>query len=149
MIELREVIETDLKVFYENQTDPEALAMAKFASRDRDAHIASWRRIQADPTCIARTVLLDGQVAGYIGSWLADDRRLVGYWIGREFWGRGIATTAVRALVADVSDRPLYAWVATSNVASARVLEKAGFVLDSPEPVVGEDGVEESLYRLP
>ena len=148
MIELREVFKTDLEVFYEHQTDPEALAMAVFGSRDRDAHIAHWGRILANSTCIARTVLLDGQVVGYVSSWLAEDRRLVAYWIGRQFWGSGVATEALRQFVALSGERPLYAWVANSNVASARVLLKAGFVLDSPEHSVGEDGVAESVYRL-
>ncbi len=58
----------------------------------------------------------------------------VGYWLGEPFWGRGIATRAVRALSEWVfATTPLvrlYAHVFDWNPASARVLEKAGFTLE-------------------
>ena len=58
----------------------------------------------------------------------------IGYWLGEEFWGRGIATEALVA----VTDRAfsnydvcrLYAHVFDWNGASARVLEKAGYVFE-------------------
>ena len=148
MIELRQVIEDDLESFYEHQADPEASAMAAFPSRDRDAHFERWQRILARTDAINRTVLVDGQVAGNVTSWESEGRRLIGYWIGREFWGRGVATTAVRALLDEIAERPLYADVATSNVGSIRVLEKCGFVRLIEHAEIGEDGVGEWLYRL-
>jgi RimJ/RimL family protein N-acetyltransferase len=56
----------------------------------------------------------------------------LGYWLGVEFWGRGIATAAVRAVTrhafgADPNLQRLYAVPYATNPASARVLEKAGF----------------------
>lgn len=56
----------------------------------------------------------------------------VGYWLGRAFWGRGIATAALRlltahAFAADPGLRRLWAVPFVTNVASARVLEKAGY----------------------
>jgi RimJ/RimL family protein N-acetyltransferase len=51
----------------------------------------------------------------------------VTYWIGRSHWGKGIATNALKALLAVDRSRPLYARVAADNVASLRVLEKCGF----------------------
>src|SRR4029453_1988037 len=51
------------------------------------------------------------------------------YWIGREFWGRGIATQALAVLLSAVKTRPLYARAAKDNVASLRVLEKCGFTI--------------------
>ncbi len=58
----------------------------------------------------------------------------VGYWVGEPFWGRGIATRAVRALTEWVfATTPvvrLYAHVFEWNPASARVLEKVGFQLE-------------------
>ena len=149
MISLRPVEEADLQKFYEHQIDPEAVAMVPWQPRDRETHFAQWRRIIADPTLIAFSVLVDGQLAGDIVSWPDDHgRKLVGYWIGREFWGRGIATEALKQLSRELSERPLFAWVATSNVGSQRVLEKAGFVRDETPPHSGEDDVEELLYRL-
>ena len=54
----------------------------------------------------------------------------VGYWLGRQFWGRGIASQALKLLPDKVPIRPLHARVATSNVASLQILEKCGFVIE-------------------
>ena len=55
----------------------------------------------------------------------------VGYWLGEPFWGRGIATAALKALTeyafAEFDLLRLYATVMEWNPASARVLEKAGY----------------------
>ncbi|MGI8928992.1 MAG: GNAT family N-acetyltransferase [Candidatus Limnocylindrales bacterium] len=147
MIELREVRESDLDILYEFQGDPVASEMAAFPSRDRETYYAHTLRNLANPTGVLRTITVDGDVAGDIGSWLAGEQRLVGYWIGRPFWRQGVATAALLAFVSELAERPLYAWVATSNLASTRVLEKAGFV-PTGDPIVGEDGVEERLFIL-
>jgi RimJ/RimL family protein N-acetyltransferase len=148
---LRNVAETDLDAFYEQQADPEAAAMALFPSRDREAFDAHWRRTLADDSAIKRTIVDDGAVAGNVLSWEQDGRRLVGYWVGREFWGRGLATAALAELVAEIPERPLHAWVATTNVGSIRVLEKCGFVeierRAEHDERVGEV-IEELLYEL-
>ena len=142
---LREVVEADLPVFYEHQLDPEATAMAAFPSRERDAFMAHWAKTLANDSALTWTVVSDGAVAGNIGCWEDDGRRLVGYWIGREFWGRGLATQALEEVMDAVDARPLQAYVAKSNVASIRVLEKCGFVkIDEHD---GEDGVVELLLE--
>jgi RimJ/RimL family protein N-acetyltransferase len=148
VISIRPVAESDLEVFYRQQADPEAAAMAVFPSRERDVLIEHWHRNLARPDNVSRTIVVDGVVAGNVVSWEADGRRLVGYWIGREFWGRGVATAAVRAFIEEVTQRPLLAYVATSNIGSIRVLEKNGFVRTTSEPEAGEGGVEEWLFRL-
>src|SRR3954447_9750172 len=79
---------------------------------------------------MAKVILLDGAVAGYTSCFRCDGQDHVGYWIGREHWGNGIATRALRLLLREVGTRPLYAHVATSNGASLRVLQKCGFVVE-------------------
>jgi RimJ/RimL family protein N-acetyltransferase len=143
---LREVVEADLPVFYEHQLDPGASAMAAFPSRDRDAFMAHWARTLANDSALTWTIVCDGEVAGNIGCWQADGRMLVGYWIGREFWGRGLATEALAELGDIVDARPLQAEVVSSNVASIRVLEKCGFT--RVEGHVGDDGIEELVLEL-
>ena len=143
---LREVVEADLPVFYEHQRDPEASAMAAFPSRDRDAFMAHWARTLANDSALTWTIVCDGEVAGNIGCWTADRRMLVGYWVGREFWGRGLATQALAELLDVVDVRPLHAYVAKSNVASIRVLEKCGFV--KVDEHAGDDGIEELVLEL-
>jgi len=147
---LRDVIDSDLPIFFAHQCDPEAVRMAAFPSRDHEAFMTHWAKIRRNPSNIIRTIVGDGQVTGNIGSWIAEDRRLIGYWVGREFWGRSVATAALAAFVAEVKERPLHAFVAKHNVGSIRVLEKCQFV-PSPEhdpSIAGEDGVHEILYML-
>lgn len=126
-IELREVVDADLAALFEHQRDPEAVAMAAFPARDRPAFDSHWAKIRADPACMVRTILCDAHVAGNIGSWDQSGNRMIGYWIGREFWGRGVATKALAEYLSHETARPLYAWVAKENVGSIRVLEKCGF----------------------
>jgi RimJ/RimL family protein N-acetyltransferase len=123
---LRDVAEEDLEVFFEQQNDPEAIRMAVWPARDREAFFEHWHKIMHAEELVAKTIL-DGQdVAGNITSWERDGRRLVGYWLGREYWGRGLATKALGELIQEL-ERPVYAEVATTNVGSVRVLEKCGF----------------------
>jgi RimJ/RimL family protein N-acetyltransferase len=148
---LRDVVESDLDAFYEHQREPEATTMALFPARDRDAFDAHWRRVLADGGLTKKTIVHDGEVAGNVVSWEQDGRRLVGYWLGKEFWGKGLATRALREFVAEVMTRPLYAWVATTNVGSIRVLEKCGFVAVGTRSELDErlsGPVEELLFEL-
>ncbi len=124
---LRDVIEADLPTFFAQQLDPEATDMAAFPARARDPFMKHWARIMADKTNTLKTILCDGQVAGNIVSWDQDDRREVGYWLGREFWGKGVATRALLSMLGCVTRRPIYAHVAKHNAASRHVLEKCGF----------------------
>ena len=148
---LRAVTGDDLPVFFEHQRDPEANQMAAFAARDRDAFMAHWTRILGDRSGERRAVVADGQVAGNIVSWEHDGRVEIGYWIGRDFWGKGIATRALSAFLREVTTRPLYAYVAAHNVASIRVLQKCGFRVSDEPPESSEepdDGVAEVILKL-
>jgi RimJ/RimL family protein N-acetyltransferase len=124
---LRDVITSDLPIFFEQQRDPIANQMAAFPARDRDAFMAHWAKIMADETNILKTILYGDQIAGNIVSWEQSGEREVGYWLGREFWGKGIATRALSLLLEQVTARPLVAYVVKHNLASIRVLEKCGF----------------------
>ena len=148
---LREVVASDLPIFYEHQRDPQSVAMADFPSRDREAHMAHWARIMAVPSSVLRTIVFNGEVAGNIVSWDGSDGREVGYWLGRQFWGQGIASQALALFLDEVRVRPLFAHVVKHNVASRRVLEKCGFVVTraagvQPEP--GAEPIAEFILRL-
>ena len=151
-VRLRAVSESDLLIFYEQQLDPAATRMAAFPAREREAHMAHWHKIQAQAGVINRTILFDEQVAGNIVSWDQAGKRELGYWLGRQYWGQGIATRALALFLAQVSARPLYAHVAKHNLASQRVLQKCGFIHDSEDrgfPVEpGGEPVEEWIVVL-
>jgi RimJ/RimL family protein N-acetyltransferase len=146
---LRDVVEADLPIFYQQQLDPESTRMAAFHAReDWTIFLAHWRtKVLSVPTCCKQTIVWNDQVAGYVSSWLQDERRLVAYWIGREYWGRGIASAAVAEFLDHDLARPLHAFVAAHNIGSCRVLEKNGFVRMG-DATTSPDAVEEYLYRL-
>jgi RimJ/RimL family protein N-acetyltransferase len=95
--------------------------------------MAHWARILGDEANINRTILYNGQVAGHVASFEQFGEREVTYWIGKAYWGRGIATDALAELLEEVKIRPVYARAVKDNIASLRVLEKCGFA------IVGED----------
>jgi RimJ/RimL family protein N-acetyltransferase len=140
---LRDVIASDLPIFFEQQLDPVANQMAAFPAREREAFMAHWTKILADETNILKTILFDEQVAGNIVSWQHSGEREVGYWLGREYWGKGIATRALSAFLDHVTTRPLYAYVAKHNIASIRVLEKCGFTITGEDKGLSNTGGEE------
>jgi len=71
----------------------------------------------------------------------------IGYWIGREYCGRGIATAALAEFLGHDLARPLHAFVAVHNIASIRVVEECGFVR-MDDATTAPSGVDEYLYRF-
>jgi RimJ/RimL family protein N-acetyltransferase len=131
---LRDVCEGDLQVFFQHQRDPAANHMAAFAAKDPadwDAFATKWTNILGDDSITKKTILFDGRVAGSVVCFVApwSGQREVSYWIGREFWGRGIATLALAQLLGSLKIRPIYARAAKDNIASMRVLQKCGFTI--------------------
>ena len=146
---LREVLPSDLEILFEHQRDPDALRMAAMPGRDRDTFAMHWRaRVLGDPSVVVRTVVVDEDVAGTVNTFVASDLRLVGYFFGKRYWGKGIATLAVQELLKIDTSRPLFAFVAEHNVASRRVLEKNGFTVVEQVPNRLDDGVTELLLKL-
>ena len=154
-IVLREVMMSDLPIFFDQQLDSEANWMAAFTRKDpadRDAFLAHWTKILEDEANTIQTILFNGRVAGSVSSYVDEDEHLeVTYWIGKPYWSKGIATCALSAFLEHRKVRPLYARAAKDNVGSLRVLEKCGFTR------IGEDKgfanargeeVEEFLLRL-
>lgn len=145
---LRAVREDDLPILFEHQSAPEAHRMARFPPRERDAFMLHWRtNILGNSSGRARTIVSGDRVVGNIVSWDAGGRRLVGYWIGPEHWGQGIATAALSEFLGEELIRPICAYVAVQNCRSIRVLQKCGFRQVGPLQV-GSDGVEEYLFQL-
>ena len=144
---LRQVLPEDVPSFYAYQSDPQASELAAVPARDRPAFDTHWGSIIADETGTARTILLDGEIAGYLLCFGSSEDRQVGYWIGRPYWGRGVATRALGLFLAEVRERPLHAHVAEHTAASIRVLEKCGFTRCG-ELLVAPDGITELHLEL-
>jgi len=146
VVTLRAVEDSDLPFFFEWQADEESYRMAAVATRDEEAFAAHWSRIRSDPDGLLRTIVADGCVTGHALSWTAADGRVVGYWLGKAYWGRGIASAALRLFLTEDPQRPLFATVAEHNAGSRRVLERAGFELVSSRVV--DDGPEPGAFAL-
>ena len=128
---LREIHEDDLDIFFEQQKDPQANYMAAFTredAADRDAFEAHWKKIMHDDTIKIKTILYKGETAGSVLSYIQSGETEVSYWIGKAYWGKGIASAALKAFLEIQKRRPLYARAAGDNRGSIRVLEKNGFV---------------------
>lgn len=99
-----------------------------------DAKAWIIRQIKIQPP-LNLAIDVEGQAVGGIGLIPGRDvERIsaeIGYWLGEAFWGRGIMTEAVKAMVRyamdDLKFIRLYAGVFSGNPGSMRVLEKAGF----------------------
>lgn len=148
-ISLRDVHPSDLPYFFDYQKDELAVQMTGFPPRERDSFDAHWEKILANDTIVIKTVLYEERVAGSVLCFENEGEKEVGYWLGREFWGKGIATEALRQFLGQVVNRPLIAHIARHNQASQLVLEKNGFkvigeTMWSP-PTGGEDVPEFKL----
>jgi RimJ/RimL family protein N-acetyltransferase len=131
-VNLRDVLETDLDIFFEQQQDPQANYMAAFTAEnpaDKNAFTIKWAKILGDKTFVKRTILYDGKVAGHIIKFEQFGEPEISYWIGKEFWGQGVATRALALFLDVVAQRPLFARAAKDNIASICVLQKNGFTI--------------------
>jgi RimJ/RimL family protein N-acetyltransferase len=141
-ITLRPVTEADLPILFQQQLDPEAVAMSAYPSKDRGEFMRHWEGILKNKNVTARTIIYKEKVAGHILCWKEGKyEQRVGYWVGKEFWRSGIASAAVTEFLSLVKIRPLFAEVANHNTASKRVLEKNGFELLNEGPKI-------SIFKL-
>lgn len=151
-ISIRAVTPDDLPIIFEQQSDPAAIHMAAFVpARDQPAFTAHWAKILSDDAVVTKTIVYDGQVAGFLVKFVMFDEPEVGYWIGKDFWGRGIATQALTQFLVLLPQRPLFAHAAKDNHASLRVLQKCGFQVVSHDRAFadarGED-IDEVVLKL-
>jgi RimJ/RimL family protein N-acetyltransferase len=151
---LRNVIKADLPIFFEQQLDKDANYMAAFTTKhpeDKVAFNKHWAKLLSDESVINKTILSEGEVAGHIASFIMFGERNVSYWLGKEFWGKGVATAALTKFLEHVTIRPLYGRAVKDNLASIRVLEKCGFKPSGYSKGFAEgrgEEVEEAIFQL-
>lgn len=139
---LRPVLETDLPILFQQQLDPEAVAMSAYPAKDKGEFMRHWEEILKNKNVTARSILYKEKIAGHIICWKEGKyEQRIGYWVGKEFWRRGIASTAVTEFLLLIKIRPLFAEVANHNIASQKVLMKNGFSLH-------DKGGKISMYKL-
>ena len=108
-----------------------------YTEADAEAYISAM--LSADPeACFAFAVTVDDKAVGSVGAFRCGNihRRSaeLGYYLGEAYWGNGLMTSAVRQLCEYVFDNTdiirIFAEPFADNIASCRVLEKAGFLYE-------------------
>ena len=151
---LRKTKEPDLEFFFQFQLDEEANYLAAFTSKDptdKEAYITKYIKHCNDAAINMQTILVDETIAGSIARFEMDGNAEITYWIDKNFWGKGIATTALKIFLVTENTRPIFARVAFDNFGSQRVLEKCGFVkvgTDKGSANARQTEIEEFIYRL-
>jgi RimJ/RimL family protein N-acetyltransferase len=126
---LRPVSEADVPHFFEHARDKEAIRLAPPASESEEwpEFAQKWERIRTSDAFLCRSVILGSEITGYVAMFKQMDVPSVSYWFARRFWGRGLARQALGLFLVEVTERPLYARVASGNAASLRVLASHHF----------------------
>ncbi|TXI98774.1 MAG: N-acetyltransferase [Chryseobacterium cucumeris] len=152
-IKLRPTVVEDLETLFQFQLDDEANHLAAFTSKDstnKEAYIAKFTKLLADPTINNQTIIAGTVIVGSIAKFIMEDDVEITYWIDKNFWGKGIATTALKDFLTIETTRPIFGRVAFDNLGSQKVLEKCGFVkigTDKGFANARQTEIEEFIYR--
>lgn len=153
-ITLRHTVVADLQLFFIFQLDKEANYLAAFTAKDQTdeaAYLQKFTKLLEDPTINMRTILADNIVAGSIAKYETEGEAEITYWIDKQFWGKGIATKALKHFLNIETTRPIFGRTAFDNIGSQRVLEKCGFVktgTDKGFANARQAEIEEFIYKL-
>ncbi|MGN6196622.1 MAG: GNAT family N-acetyltransferase [Ginsengibacter sp.] len=153
-LKLRPSEQSDLEFFFQFQLDKEGIYLAAFTPKDpsdKDAYFQKFTKILADPAINNQTILVDERIVGSIAKFEIEGDAEITYWIDRSFWGKGIATTALKNFLTIENTRPIFARVAFDNFGSQKVLEKNGFLkigADRGFANARQAEIEEFIYKL-
>jgi ribosomal-protein-alanine N-acetyltransferase len=153
-VKLRQTEISDLEFLFRFQLDEKANYLAAFTSKDptdKEAYLKKYTKILNDPTTNNQTVLVDETVVGSIAKFEMENKAEITYWIDRNFWGKGIATAALKDFLTIENARPIFGRVAFDNLGSQKVLEKCGFVkigMDKGYANARQKETEEFIYKL-
>lgn len=153
-IKLRKTEIADLELLFTFQLDKEANYLAAFTSKDpanKTAYIQKYSNFLTDPTINNCTILVNDVIAGSIAKFVMKGDAEITYWIDKKFWGKGVATMALKHFLTIETTRPIFARTAFDNLGSQKVLEKCGFIkvgTDSGFANAREAEIEEFIYKL-
>ena len=153
-IKLIETEKDDLNAFFQFQLDKEANYLAAFTSKDpndKTAYIEKYTKFLTDPTINMRTIKVNDVIVGSLAKFIMENEAEITYWIDRDFWGEGIATTALKDFLKIENTRPIFGRVAFDNYGSQKVLEKCGFIKigkDKGFANARQTEIEEYIYKL-
>ncbi len=151
---LRKTEITDLEFFFIFQLDNEANYLAAFTSKDptdKTAYLQKYTKLLNDRTINMQTIIVENIIAGSVAKFEMEGEAEITYWIDKKFWGKGVATKAIRGFLKNENMRPIFARVAFDNFSSQKVLEKCNFVkigTDKGFANARQAEIEEFIYKL-
>ena len=128
--------------------------MAAFTPKnlgDKEAYMVKWLSLLQDDSVNMQTILYENLVIGCVVKFIMEGEAEITYAVGKEYWGKGLATAAVKIFLDKEKIRPIYGRVAYDNFGSQRVLEKAGFEKVGSELSFAnarDMEIEEFIYKL-
>ena len=153
-VKLRPTEESELAFFFGFQLDEEANYLAAFTPKDQPdqaAYVKKYTNFLHDPAINMQTILVDETIVGSISTFPMNGETEITYWLNRECWGKGIATTALEKFLTLENTRPIFGRVAFDNLGSQKVLEKCGFVkigTDTGFANARQAEIAEFIYKL-
>ncbi len=144
---------SDLEYLFLFQLDPEAGYLAAFMPKDpsdKYAYMKKYEALLVNPTVNMQTILVDKNITGSISKFIMEGDAEITYWIDKKYWGKGIATTALKNFLNIESTRPIFARVAFDNFGSQKVLEKCAFIkigTDKGFANARQTEIEEFIYK--
>lgn len=153
-IKLRPTTISDLDILFQFQLDKEGGYLAAFMPNDptdKSAYLNKYTKLLNDPTVNNQTILLNTIIVGSIAKFVMEGHSEITYWIDRNFWGKGIATKALKTFLSIETNRPIFGRVAFDNFGSQKVLTRCGFVkigTDKGFANARQAEVEECIYKL-
>ncbi len=153
-IKLRATEAADLDHLFQFQLDKEGNYLAAFTANDptdKSAYITKYTKLLNDPTVNNQTIIVDDIIVGSIAKFVMEGEAEITYWIDRSFWGKGIATKALKDFLSIEATRPIFARVAFDNFGSQKVLENCGFIKVGKENGFAnarQIEIDEFIYKL-
>lgn len=153
-LKLRPTTVKDLDTLFTFQLDKEAGYLAAFMPQDptdKTAYIEKYTKLLNDPTVNHQTIILDDRIVGSISKFVMFGDNELTYWIDKQYWGKGIATTALKKFLTIENNRPIFGRVAFDNFGSQSVLEKCNFLkvgTDKGFAHARQTEIEEFIYEL-
>ena len=153
-IKLRPTDVADLDNLFQFQLNKEASYLAAFTPKDptdKTAYLTKYTKLLSDPTVNNQTIIVGNVIVGSVAKFIIEGDTEITYWIDRHYWGKGIATKALKHLLEIETTRPVFGRVAFDNFGSQKVLEKCGFVrigADKGFANARQAEIEEFIYKL-
>lgn len=153
-INLRPSVVGDINKFFEYQLDSEANYLAAFTAKDptdKTAYLEKYTKLLHDARVNMQTIVADDIIVGTVTKFEINNEAEVAFWIDKPFWGKGIATSALKMFLDIEAKRPIFGHAAFDNFGSQKVLEKCGFVkigLEKAYANARQAEIEEFVYKL-